>query len=351
MEVELKIHEELRSAMDELDPQEYAELKKSIEAEGVRDAIVTWNGFIVDGHNRYKIAKEVGKKFTIARHDFKDIDAVKKWIYRNQLGRRNLTPERRAYFIGQLYMSEKRENGGTDYADRKNSKGKSTAELVAEKAGTSPSTVVRASDFAKGVDAVAEVAGPEVKKEILAGKAEIPKKVIEQVGKLASKEPEVVKEAKRDGSLQALLDKIKDPTPARVSSSAPVYDVVLTRPLFEVESHIEKPSLAKDATVYMHVDDAFLPNALKTLKQWGLEYQGTWVFKNKDREDGVFNYIEHSFLICATQGCPEGPKDSDMTGSMFGPYDPAKLQKMLETYHPSSKRLDTRKFDRFKDWK
>lgn len=50
---ELKIDPEFRKLCPPLSESERAALKESIESEGCRDAIVVWDGTIVDGHNRY----------------------------------------------------------------------------------------------------------------------------------------------------------------------------------------------------------------------------------------------------------------------------------------------------------
>jgi len=90
----LLIDSEFRSLIPPLEASELALLEESILEEGVRDAIVTWNGYIVDGHNRYDI---------ITRHGIKDYrvndktltgksrDEVCVWIIDNQFGRRNIS--------------------------------------------------------------------------------------------------------------------------------------------------------------------------------------------------------------------------------------------------------------------
>lgn len=93
----LQIDDELRAWIDPLSAEEYANLEASILQEGCRDPIVTWNGWIMDGHNRYEICVKHGIKFqTAEKAGLKSKGDVKIWMIQNQLSRRNLTDFSRA---------------------------------------------------------------------------------------------------------------------------------------------------------------------------------------------------------------------------------------------------------------
>lgn len=66
-------------------------LEASIKAEGCREAIIVWDGTIVDGHNRYEICTRLGIEFQAHEKFFPNADAVIEWIIKNQFGRRNLS--------------------------------------------------------------------------------------------------------------------------------------------------------------------------------------------------------------------------------------------------------------------
>jgi len=88
----LKIEPKFKDLIPPLHPDEYKGLEELIIAEGIRDAIVTWNGVIVDGHNRYEIAEKHGiTDYEIKERNFVDETEAMLWIIDNQLGRRNLT--------------------------------------------------------------------------------------------------------------------------------------------------------------------------------------------------------------------------------------------------------------------
>ncbi len=69
--------------------------------------IVTWNGFIIDGHNRYEICTEHKIPFAVMEMEFDCKEAAIAWICANQLGRRNITEETRKFLIGMQYETEK----------------------------------------------------------------------------------------------------------------------------------------------------------------------------------------------------------------------------------------------------
>ena len=96
------IDSEFQSLIPPLSDDEYERLEKSIVAEGVRDPIITWNGTIIDGHNRYNICEEHGVKCPQVERQFPSREAAKIWIIENQFGRRNLNPYQRSVLALQL---------------------------------------------------------------------------------------------------------------------------------------------------------------------------------------------------------------------------------------------------------
>lgn len=84
------IDKEFESLIPPLSPEEFQQLEENCVKEGIRDALITWNGILIDGHNRFKIAAKHGLHWIEKRMEFIDRDSAKAWIIRNQLGRRNL---------------------------------------------------------------------------------------------------------------------------------------------------------------------------------------------------------------------------------------------------------------------
>ena len=115
--VALTVDDDFRSLIPPLSDDEYMRLERSIIAEGVRDPIITWQGTIVDGHNRYRICQEHGIAFKTAEIVFGSKDAAKIWIIENQFGRRNLNSYQKSVLALQLeplYAAEakRRQQGG-----------------------------------------------------------------------------------------------------------------------------------------------------------------------------------------------------------------------------------------------
>jgi hypothetical protein len=75
--------------------EEYKALKEDIEQNGVLHPLITWNGYIIDGHHRHQIAEELNIKIPEPPikmdNELKDEDDVKVWIIDHQAARRNLS--------------------------------------------------------------------------------------------------------------------------------------------------------------------------------------------------------------------------------------------------------------------
>lgn len=148
------------------------------------DPIIVWNKTILDGHNRYNILRKHSFiEYEIKEMEFSSHQEALIWICNHQLGRRNLTPERRKYLIGKRYEMEKQvsQNRGNQYTSAKkdatdqndpcqNKSGSHvTRQRIANETGTSEGYVQRAEKYMNGVEA-ADEAAPGAREEILNGK-------------------------------------------------------------------------------------------------------------------------------------------------------------------------------------
>lgn len=177
----LKIDPEFQSKIPPLTAEERSQLEANILEEGrLLNPLIVWNSFIVDGHNRFEILKEHPEiEYTVLEKEFAGREEAIVWICKNQLGRRNLTPEQRRYLVGKQYEAEKKAgyNRGNQYTspDKSgcsqfgNSQNQRTCDRIAQENGVSKNTVLRSENFAKGVD-IAEEAVPGTREKILSGK-------------------------------------------------------------------------------------------------------------------------------------------------------------------------------------
>ncbi|MCD8198114.1 MAG: hypothetical protein LUE24_13290, partial [Lachnospiraceae bacterium] len=179
----LQIDDELSSHMPVLTDEEFRQLEENILSDGVVICpIITWHGFIVDGHNRYRILQEHPEiPYQTMEMEFPDRYAVLAWICRNQLGRRNLTEAQKKYLIGKQYGSEKmgafRGNqytlpdgsGRSPKGNNQNGSQGRTCERIADENHVSRKYVLNAEHYAIGVDAADEIS-PGIRQDILSGK-------------------------------------------------------------------------------------------------------------------------------------------------------------------------------------
>lgn len=95
------------SETDERTAQRWQQLEANILRDGCLEPLSVWKtegkNILLDGHNRYAICEEHGKKFQIVEIEIEDRDHAKIWIGERQLGRRNLTEDQRTAIADDIY--------------------------------------------------------------------------------------------------------------------------------------------------------------------------------------------------------------------------------------------------------
>ena len=167
------IDEEFQSLIPPLTDFERLQLGETLEKEGCRDPLITWNGILIDGHNRHEICERLGLEYTTREIVLSDRDSVKQWMYRNQLGRRNLSPADASELRGLMYNARKKtksqagSKGGASKAQNDTCL-KSTADEVAAETGVSAATIKRDAEYADAVDEVAKT-DPAIRSKVRKG--------------------------------------------------------------------------------------------------------------------------------------------------------------------------------------
>ena len=189
---------------------EFNQLEENILSAGkIYNPIIVWegNGAIVDGNNRYKIyLKHPFVEIKIKRMKFADQWEAFDWMYKNQLGRRNLTNEQKTYLLGKLYEARKHTSAfkGNQYVDQAGcaqSEHKQIGRIsdqIGKEQNVGKETVKRAGYFAKGIDAIREKDSVLADK-ILSGQMDIPKAAVQYVAKTPESQKETVIKAIREG--------------------------------------------------------------------------------------------------------------------------------------------------------
>lgn len=88
----IAIDAEFKALIPPLSAEERSQLELNIVKDGCRDALVVWDGILIDGHNRHEICTRNKIGFETIEMEFTTRDDVKIWIIENQFGRRNLQP-------------------------------------------------------------------------------------------------------------------------------------------------------------------------------------------------------------------------------------------------------------------
>ena len=87
----IQINNSFKNLIPPLTDTELTQLEENILLDGIRESLIVWNGFIIDGHNRYAVAQKHNLPFTVKEMNFTNENEAQIWIIRNQLGRRNLS--------------------------------------------------------------------------------------------------------------------------------------------------------------------------------------------------------------------------------------------------------------------
>ena len=191
--INLKIDPEFQNQIPPLTDDEYRQLEENILKEGkLLSPLIVWNNTLVDGHNRYAILQKHPEiYFSTMPLRFANREEALAWICKNQLGRRNLTPEQKKFLIGKQYSVEHRKPGGngnnqytatTQEAVQEElcqidtipptSAEASIRKQIAERNNVSESYVVRSEKFMRGVEIMEQMV-PGMQEKILSGQFKV----------------------------------------------------------------------------------------------------------------------------------------------------------------------------------
>ena len=366
----LRIDPELRALIPPLTEEEKRLLEESIVSEGCRDPLVVWGDVLIDGHNRYDICTRRDVPFRVVQREFADKHEAKDWIIRNQLGRRNLTPEQRAYLIGKQYEERKRSVGRP--AKFRQSDGISeTAEAIAAENKVAPRTVERAAQFARAVDTIAANVGEEVREKILSREAPLTAKDVQKVARLEPEKQKAIIEKVLSGEAKSVVDArrlVKKETVKEVAPPSGKYRVIYADPPWSygnklvdgygaAENHyptmtIEElcalpvKDLAEDnAVLFLWVTSPLLEECFEVIRAWGFKYKASFVWDKLRKNFGYYNGVRHEFLLVCTRGSctPDVPKLFDSVQSIERTEHsrkPEEFRQIIDTLYPHGKRIE-----------
>ena len=346
----MEIDNEFRNYIRPLSSEEYDKLEASILSEGIRDPLVIWQGILLDGYHRYKIAQEHGLEYKTVEVELPDKEAAKEWIITNQLGRRNLTEQEASYYRGKLYENRKLSRGGDRKSNTNNWNLKSTAEELSDQYDVSKNTIINDAKFSAAVDKVADEVGEEAKKAILSGKAKVPKKHVEKLIEVKQEAPEfiepilngeieiskVVREINREKKIDSIAKKT---TEAKALGEMGIYSVILADPPWRydfsqnsnnsIECHYPTMSIEEicelpvneiaydDCVLFLWATNPKLEEAMQVINAWGFKYRTNMVWVKNSTGLGYYARQQHELLLIATKGNLPTPDPSDRVSSVI----------------------------------
>ena len=319
LKIMLKIKEEFKEAIPPLTTEEFKQLEDNCLAEGIREKILTWNGYIVDGHNRYEIATKWDLDYETESKRFNSEDDVFLWMIDNQNGRRNLTD-------GWKYKLQQRKKEillkqGKESMERKPISALSTIDKPKH---NTRKEIAKSLNWSTGKVAMADVvfkkASPEVEEKVLSNEM-----TINQAYK------EIKKEEKKKERIDVIQQQMYDIETGKLPELKGLFDVICVDPPwpYEVknknvtsfdpygrrvanpypEMSIEeikniKMPLMDNSIVFLWSTHKFLPDAFDILKEWGMEYKATLVWNKEKIGMGSWFRMQCEFCLVGIKGKP-----------------------------------------------
>lgn len=315
--MKFKVKEEFKKLIPPLSSEEYKQLETNCIDDGIRDKIIIWDGFIVDGHNRYEIAEKHNLHFQTEEIAFDNEEDVKVWIINLQLGRRNLVEfvkiellQIRKEILKSL--GKEKMKAGAEYT---NTAGLSTIDKPVH---NTRETLSKELKISSGKLAQAEVvikkADEKTKEKLRSGEVSInnvyqeikkEEKIIER-NQLIEKQKKDISENKLP-ELQGLYEiisidppwnygRVYDPATSRVANPYPEMTVNEIKEL--------KLPFTENAILFLWTTHKFLPEAFEIMKEWGFDYKAVLVWNKEKMGMGDWFRMQCEFCLFGIKGKP-----------------------------------------------
>jgi 16S rRNA G966 N2-methylase RsmD len=281
--MKITIDKEFQALIPPLQSEERIQLESNIKDDGCRDPLVTWNGMLIDGHNRYEICTRLDISFDTVAIEFESRDDAKIWIIENQFGRRNLQPFTRTNLALQLEPliaakakdKEHERKTTCQKSDKSSVPAIDTKKEVAKAANVSHDTVAKVKIINKAVEA-GKVA-PEVINKLHSGEVSI-NRVVKDVKEAATVERRTTQRkeaaAKTEpqffdnvhvGDFRDHFDKVADGSLSLIFTDPP-YDKK-ARQLFDGIGEFANAKLCEGGSLICYVGQTQMPTAMADLQK------------------------------------------------------------------------------------
>lgn len=314
----IKIKEEFKQLIPPLTTEEYKQLEANCIEEGIREKILLWNEYIIDGHNRYEIAQNNNLEFQTESKSFNSEDEVKEWMILNQFGRRNLSNYQRSVLALQLedvFKVKAKENLS------KGGKGFLISEKVNSNKQISNIANVGKDTIAK-VKKIQEKAPEEIKAKLATGEVSINAaykeiKKEEKKEELQIKKNEYEKRVENKSNNEFKIDIYNTKETFRVIYADPAWsynDKQDTPQLGGANKHYDTMSLKslcelpvkeiteKNSVLFLWVTSPLLEDSFKVVNSWGFKYKTSFIWDKVKHNMGHYNSVRHEILLVCTKG-------------------------------------------------
>ena len=329
----MQIKDEFKKLIPALSVEEFNQLEQNCLAEGIREKIITWNGFIIDGHNRFEIATRWNLEYESESKRFKDENQVKEWMIHNQFGRRNLSNYQRSVLalkLESVFSARANERMLSGNPVPKSEQGR-TIEKVADVAKVGKDTIAK-------VKVIEAKATPEVKAQLSTGEVSI-NQAYQEIKKEEKKEQQEVKKQEYEQRVETVT---KNEFKVDIFNTKEKFRVIYSDPAWSYNDKQETPQLGgaakhydtmsvseicslpvkeiseKDSVLFLWVTSPLLEDAFTVIKAWGFKYKTSFVWDKVKHNMGHYNSVRHEMLLIATKGSctPDNKKLYDSVQSI-----------------------------------
>jgi N6-adenosine-specific RNA methylase IME4 len=317
----MKIKEEFKKLIPALSVEEYKQLEENCLAEGIRESIITWNGYIIDGHNRYEIATRHDLKYESIDKSFDSEEDVKEWMINNQFGRRNLSNYQRSVLALELESvfsaraKEKQQEAGGSVRQISDKAVIDTKKELAKVASVSHDTIAK-------VKKIQATATPEVKAKLSTGEVSI-NQVYQDIKKEEKRELQIEKKKEYEERVETVT---KNEFKVDIFNTVNKFRVIYADPAWSYNDKQDTPQLGgaakhydtmsvseicslpvneiseKDSVLFLWVTSPLLEDAFTVIKTWGFKYKTSFVWDKVKHNMGHYNSVRHEMLLIATKG-------------------------------------------------
>jgi len=319
----MEIKEEFKNLIPALSVEEYAQLEANILEEGIREPIITWNGYIIDGHNRFSIAQRFDLEYKTTSKHFTSEESVKEWMILNQFGRRNLSNYQRSVLaleLEEVFSKKAKDNlikGGkiSQEGCQISDKAIDTKKELSKVASVSHDTISK-------VKKIQEKAPQEVKAKLATGEVSINAaykeiKKEEKKEELQEKKKEYEKRIESNTNNEFKIDIFNTNETFRVIYADPAWsynDKQDTPQLGGASKHYDTMSIAelsklpvnkiseKNSILFLWVTSPLLEDAFKVVSSWGFKYKTSFIWDKVKHNMGHYNSVRHEILLVCTKG-------------------------------------------------